>query len=96
MLKFASIVAKVVTLPSSVLIDANDKPHRARNITITKKRDTLILCAQIHVHVVLFLYQQSQHPVSRDVLRQSKQSHHVLIMDKLVILPIDALTCVNY
>jgi hypothetical protein len=94
--KFATIVDKVVTLPSSVPIDDNDRPHRTRNATIAKKWDTLLFHAPIHVHVLLFHCQQSQHLVSGNILCPSKRSCHVLIMDKLVILPIDASTCVSY
>jgi hypothetical protein len=94
--KFASIMDRNVDLPSNVLIAANDRPHRTRNGTIVKKMDTLLLRAPIHVHVLLFHCQRSQHPITREVLRQSKQSRHVSIMDRLVILPINAPTCVNY
>jgi hypothetical protein len=34
------------------------RPHRTRNATIVKKRDTLLLLAPIHVHVLLFHHQQ--------------------------------------
>jgi hypothetical protein len=94
--KFATIVDKVVTLPSSVPIDDNDRPHRTRNATIAKKWDTLLFHAPIHVHVLLFHCQQSQHLVSGNILCPSKRSCHVLIMDKLVILPIDASACVSW
>jgi hypothetical protein len=85
-----------VTLPSNIPINANDRPHRIRNATIVKKRDTLLMCCPIHVHVLLFHRQQRQHPITKEALRQSKQPRHVLIMDRLVILPIDAPTCINY
>jgi hypothetical protein len=54
------------------------------------------MCAPIHVHVLPFHRQQRQHPVTEKVLRQSKRPRHVSIMGRLVILPIDASTCVNY
>jgi hypothetical protein len=94
--KFASIVGRDVTLPSNIPIDANDRPHRTRNATIVKKRDTLLMCAPIHVHVLPFHHQQRQHPITKEVLRQSKRPRHDSIMDRLVILPIDARTRVNY
>jgi hypothetical protein len=68
--KFVSIVARVVTLPSSVPIDASDRPHRTRIATIMKKRDTLLLLAPIHVHVLLFHRQEMQHPITKGVLHQ--------------------------
>jgi hypothetical protein len=37
-----------------------------------------------------------QHPITKEVLRQSKRPRHDSIMDRLVILPIDARTRVNY
>jgi hypothetical protein len=94
--KFASIVGREVTLLSNVPIDANDRPLRTRYATIVKKRDTLLMHGPIHVHVLLFHHQQRQHPITKEVLRQSKRPRHVSIMDRLIILPIDALTCVNY
>jgi hypothetical protein len=94
--KFASIVDREVTLSSNVLSDANDRSQRTRNATIVKKRDTLLMLAPIHVHVLPFHRQQRQHPITKEVLHQSKQPHHVSIMDRLVILPINAPTCVNY
>jgi hypothetical protein len=93
---FASIVDREVTLPSNVPIDANNRPHRTRNATIVKERDTLLLLAPIHVHVLLFHFQQRQHPIIKEVLRQSKRPRHVSIRDRLVILTIDAPTCVDY
>jgi hypothetical protein len=93
--KFASIVARVVTLPSSVPIDANDKLQLRRNATIVERYVTLLLLAPIYDHVLLFHHQQ-RHPITKEVLRQSKRPRHVLIMDMLVILPINALTSVNY
>jgi hypothetical protein len=74
--KFASIVDREVTLPSNVPIDTNERPHRTRNATIVKKRDTLLLLAPIHGHVLLFHRQQRQHPITKEVLRQ--QSDHVM------------------
>jgi hypothetical protein len=65
---FASIVDRDVTLPSNVLIDANDRPHRTRNATIVKKRNTLLLLPPIHVHVLPFHHQQRQHPITKEVL----------------------------
>jgi hypothetical protein len=94
--KFASIVDRDVTVPSNIPIDINDRPHRIRNATIMKKRDTLLMCAPIHVHVLPFHRQQRHHPIVKEVLRQSKQPRHDSIMDRMVILSIDALTCVNY
>jgi hypothetical protein len=94
--KFASIVDREVTSPSNVPINANNRPHRTRNATIVKKMDTLLMCAPIRVHVLPFHHQQRQHPITKEVLRQSKRPRHVSIMDRLVILSIDALTCVNY
>jgi hypothetical protein len=88
--KFASIVDRDVTLPSNIPIDANDRPHRTRNATIVKKRDTLLMHAPIHVHVLLFHHQQRQHPITKEVLRQSQRPRRDSIMDRLVILPIDA------
>jgi hypothetical protein len=35
-------------------------------------------------------------PLTKEVLRQLKRPHHVSIMDKLVILPTDALISVDY
>jgi hypothetical protein len=52
--------------------------------------------APIHVHVLPFHRQRRQQPITQEVLRQSKRPHHISIMDRLVILPIDALICVNY
>jgi hypothetical protein len=52
--------------------------------------------APIHVHVLLFHHQPRQHPITKEVLHQPMRPHHVSIMDRLVILPIDAPTCVNY
>jgi hypothetical protein len=66
------------------------------NATIVEKRDTLLMRAPIHIHILLFHHQQRQHPITKEVLRQSKRPRHVSIMDMLVILPIDAPTCVNY
>jgi hypothetical protein len=71
--KFASIVDRDVTLPSNILIDANDRPHRIRNATIVKKSDTLLMHAPIHVHILLFHHQPRQHPITKEGLRQSKQ-----------------------
>jgi hypothetical protein len=88
-------VDRVVTLPSSVPIDANDRPHRTRNATIVKERDTLLVHTPIHIHVLLFHHQQ-RYPITKEILHQLKRPCHVLIMDRLVILLIDALTCVNY
>jgi hypothetical protein len=77
-------------------IDANDRPHRTRNATIVKKRGTLLMRDPIHVHVLPFHHQQRQHPIIKEVLRQSKRPHCVSIMDRLIILPIDSVTYVNY
>jgi hypothetical protein len=94
--KFASIVDRDVTVPSNIPIDTNDRPHWTRNATIMKKRDTLLMCAPIHVHVLPFHHQQRHHPIIKEVLHQSKRPCHDSIMDMLVILPIDAPTYVNY
>jgi hypothetical protein len=37
-----------------------------------------------------------RHPITKEVIRQLKRPHHISIVDRLVILPIDALTSVNY
>jgi hypothetical protein len=94
--KFASIVTRVATLASSVPIDDNDIPHRTRNATIMKKRDTLLLCALIHDHVLLFHRQHRQHQITKEVLHQLKQPRYLSMVDKLVMLPINAPTRVNY
>jgi hypothetical protein len=94
--KFASIAARVVTLPSSVPIDPNDRHHRTRNAIIVKKMDTLLLHAAIHVHVLLFHRQQRQHLTTKEVLHQLKRPWHDSIMDRLIILPIDAPTSISY
>jgi hypothetical protein len=52
--------------------------------------------APIYVHVLLFHRQQRQQPITKEVLRQSKWPRHISIMDRLVVLPIDAPTCVSY
>jgi hypothetical protein len=57
---------------------------------------TLLLLAPIHVHVLLLHLQQRQHPIMKEVLCQSKRPRHVLIMDRLVILPSGAPTSVSY
>jgi hypothetical protein len=93
--KFASIVARVVTLPSNVPIDANDKLQLRGNATIVEREVTLLLLAPIRIHALLF-HNQQRHPITKEVLRQSKQPRHVLIMDSLVILQINAPTSVNY
>jgi hypothetical protein len=92
--KFASIVDRVLTLPSNVPIDANNRFQLRGNATIMETEVTLVLPAPIHVH--LFYHQQRHHPFTKEVLRQLKQPRHVSIMDNLVILPSDNSTYVNY
>jgi hypothetical protein len=81
--KFASIVARMVTWPSSVPIDTNDRLQLRGNATIVEREVTLLFRAPIHVHFLLFHHQQRQHPVTKKVLCQSKWPHQVSIMDIL-------------
>jgi hypothetical protein len=55
-----------------------------------------LLIVPIHIHILLFHHQQMQHPITKEVLHQSKRPRHVSIMDRLVNLPIDAPTSVSY